>query len=242
MTTNSEIFKNYFGGCVSGMAAILASHPIDTIKTLYQEGKEIKLNFKSLYRGIRPPLLGIGLEKALVFGTYETMKKKYDNDFICGGVSGAVASFIVTPYERLKILRQTNQNILNKFKVGYLYQGLSSTFYREIPGFAIYFSMFNFLKNKFKEENEETITPMKSFIFGGISGGFSWIFIYPQDRVKTHIQSIQGRKLTFTEGLKEILGNQKLSSLYKGFHFALLRAIPLHATAFTVMEMFKRYF
>jgi hypothetical protein len=29
--------------------------------------------------------------------------------------------------------------------------------------------------------------------------------------------------------------------LYRGFHFALLRAIPLHATAFMVNEKCKEY-
>jgi len=43
--------------------------------------------------------------------------------------------------------------------------------------------MYNYLKN-----NEREISPYKSFIYGGIAATVSWVSIYPQDRIKTHIQ------------------------------------------------------
>ena len=69
------LFQNYLSGMISGVNAILISHPIDTIKTNIQEKKPIDFKFRSLYRGLMAPLLGVGLEKAIVFGTYETSKK-----------------------------------------------------------------------------------------------------------------------------------------------------------------------
>ena len=68
-----------------------------------------------------------------------------------GALSGLTASFIVTPFERIKILFQTNQGnyqfIRQNLNSKFMFQGLSATFYRETPGFAIYFSTYNFLKN-----------------------------------------------------------------------------------------------
>lgn len=70
------LFQNYLNGCISGVNAILISHPIDTIKTNIQEKKPIDFKFSSLYRGLMAPLIGVGLEKAIVFGTYEATMKK----------------------------------------------------------------------------------------------------------------------------------------------------------------------
>ena len=75
---------------------------------------------------------------------------------------------------------------------------------------------------------------MESFSFGAIAGSTAWVFIYPQDRIKTHIQALKERKLGFMDGFKEILQD-------RGFHFALMRAIPLHATAFMTIELCKKH-
>lgn len=58
-----------------------------------------------------PPLFGVGLEKSVVFGTFHNTIKIIphntfsENQRIClaGAASGFAASFIVSPFERLKI-------------------------------------------------------------------------------------------------------------------------------------------
>jgi hypothetical protein len=60
---------------------------------------------------------------------------------------------------------------------------LEATFTRETPGFAIYFSIYEFGKNKFYLEKNRDITKMGSLILGAVAGIVSWIFIYPQDRI-----------------------------------------------------------
>ena len=250
-----SIMRNFGYGYMAGMAGIVASHPFDTIKTNIQKKQIVNYNIRNLYKGVAAPLFGVGLEKAIVFGTYETSKKYTNSDFISGGLAGLTASFVVTPFERIKILLQTNQTlekqILNR---RFLFQGLSATFYRETPGFAIYFSTYNYLKNEMIQQQEkqaikenkyplkkEEIHPIDSFFIGAFSGCASWIFIYPQDRIKTHLQACKERQLGFKEGLKEVLNDGGYRGLYRGFHYALMRAIPLHATAFMTFELCKKY-
>lgn len=249
--TNNDYYKHFLHGWISGVNAIFISHPIDTIKTNIQEKKQITYNIKNLYRGLSAPLLGVGLEKSIVFGVYESTIKYTKNDALSGALSGLSASFIVTPFERIKILFQTNQGNYNYIRQNlnskFLFQGLTATFYRETPGFAIYFSTYNFLKNNeiinshYCENNEKNISLLRSFTYGAISGSVAWIFIYPQDRIKTHVQALKDRKLGFIGGFKEILQDGGYKGLYRGFHFALMRAIPLHATAFATMEFCKKY-
>jgi hypothetical protein len=45
----------------------------------------------------------------------------------------------------------------------------------------------------------------------------------------------------FGEGLKEVLKDGGYRGLYRGFHYALMRAVPLHATAFMTFELCKKY-
>ena len=244
--------QNYLSGMISGVNAILISHPIDTIKTNIQEKKPVDLKFRSLYRGLMAPLLGVGLEKAIVFGTYEAAMKKTNNHALSGGIAGLSASFIVTPFERVKILLQTNQTITNSMMTPkFLFQGWSATLYREMPGFAIYFSTYNKLKSirdewlllqYLNKKNIPNISMIESFTFGAIAGSISWLFIYPQDRIKTHIQALKERNLGFIGGFQEILKEGGYKGFYRGFHFALMRAIPLHATAFMTYELCKKYF
>lgn len=210
----------YVKGALSGMFGICLSHPVDTIKTYYQTQKVMQYSFKNLYKGISAPLIGVGIEKGLVFGTYNYCKNTAQLPIpVSGAISGLVASVVVSPYERIKILKQTGQ----KPKFNTLFKGLGITFTREVPGFAIYFKVYEELRNYFYGINAPPI--YASFMFGGIAGSMSWVFIYPQDRIKTIIQSNTN-----------INTNLNIFNLYKGFSFALARAFLLHSGTFCMME------
>lgn len=250
---NKDILSNFAFGGFSGSVGVFISHPFDTIKTNFQENKQLNLKVnintvKKLYRGIIPPMIGVGFEKAVVFGTYETSRyllKSYNlNDtlkvFTSGAIAGLFASIVVTPFERMKILLQTGNSNNLKFNPKFYFTGISATFTRETPGFALYFSVYEYLKKKYYSDINKTITPLSSFLFGGLAGTVSWIFIYPQDRIKTKMQSsIDNRK--FFKIYKDIVLKEGYSGLYKGFTYALMRAVPLHAGTFMTMEIIKNY-
>lgn len=232
-------------GAISGMVGITLSHPFDTIKTCIQDNKPVKLGIISLYKGFVPPLIGVGFEKAIVFGIYTNANRiinKYTNNTIVnntisGALSGFTASLIVTPVERIKILLQTDKKLLS-YQYKNLFRGLSATFSRETPGFAIYFNVYEALKNK-----KNNISAIESFLFGGISGLISWIFIYPQDCIKTRMQSNESNvsNKSFIQVSKEIYREGGFKIFYRGFHFALMRALPLHAGTFMTFEYLTQY-
>jgi solute carrier family 25 (mitochondrial carnitine/acylcarnitine transporter), member 20/29 len=244
---NNNPLEYYVKGAFSGMFGILLSHPIDTIKTHVQTGNKLntfKFGFRNLYKGISAPLLGVGFEKALVFGTYNYFQKQtislLGNGAIpfSGAIAGFTASIIVSPYERLKILKQNSNTI--KFKdlsFGFLFKGLSATFTREVPGFAIYFSVYEYLKyNTFTKYNND-INYISSFVYGGFSGITAWLFIYPQDRIKTILQSNSSGKISFTSVMKEIYAKGGIKHFYSGFSWAVARAMLLHSGTFCMMEV-----
>ncbi|QKF93583.1 mitochondrial carrier protein [Fadolivirus algeromassiliense] len=243
-------FLHFVNGAVSGMVGVTLSHPFDTIKTCIQDGKSISLNPRTLYKGFIPPLFGVGFEKAVVFGTYTNTYTYLNNNSVrdmyaiplSGGLSGLMASFVVTPVERIKILLQTNHKIDYKsINRQYLFRGLSATFTRETPGFAIYFSVYESMKNKFYTNQNKEITKAGSFLFGGLAGAVAWVFIFPQDCIKTRMQANTECKKSFGTVLREIYMEGGLRQFYKGFHFALMRAVPLHAGTFMTMELMRKW-
>lgn len=239
---NTPSYAKYFAyGYISGMAGIIASHPFDTAKTCIQDKKLIPRTLTGLYRGIIPPLFGVGLEKAIVFGTFQNTIDYTHSNAISGALAGLAASIVVTPVERIKILLQTSSGsgssssirFAELMKMSSLFKGLGATWTREIPGFAIYFSVFNGLK-----EQTTKMTPFHSFGYGMCAGATAWVFIYPQDRIKTYLQSKIDTeiKVGYKSAIQDILRDGGIMKLYRGFSFALMRAVPLHATTFTVME------
>jgi len=251
--------KQYAYGGISGMFGILLSHPLDTIKTHIQNGKSISSlsislsnpnNLSRLYRGLSIPLIGVGFEKAIVFGTYNYMLKQTDSIALSGAISGLSASLIVSPYERLKILRQNSQTYMTKdiMNPRFLFKGLSATFTREVPGFAIYFSVYEKLKYHTFTKYGNNITGMASFIYGGCSGLVAWVFIYPQDKIKTIMQSsIQSTTMqssiqssmqkSYSHIIKNMYTSYGLTYFYKGFSWAAGRAMLLHSGTFYMMEV-----
>jgi hypothetical protein len=68
------------------------------------------MNPAFLYKGYIPPLIGLSFEKSVVFGTFYNTKRALPQNLgefqkigIAGAISGFAASFIVSPFERLKI-------------------------------------------------------------------------------------------------------------------------------------------
>jgi hypothetical protein len=230
----------YIKGACAGIFGIIISHPFDTIKSNIQNNIYIKkYNLKILYKGLLPPLIGTSIEKSIVFGTYNHLQKLNNNTLINGFIAGFIASFIITPYERLKIIKQNNvQNF--KVNIRTLYSGFSMCIMRDSPGFAIYFTNYEFLKSYFYTKKDRQITKIGSFLIGGSSGLVAWIFIYPQDKIKTIMQS-STRKIGVYNNIC-IIYNSGIKNFYKGFSYALMRAIPLHAGTFMMYDILDQYY
>ena len=251
-----SIASQYINGGIAGMFGILISHPLDTIKTHIQTGNTLstfKPTIRNFYRGLSVPLGGIFVEKAIVFGTYNYVNTKTNNIPLSGAIAGLAASLVVTPYERLKILKQNSQVVsLKDINMRFLFKGLSATFSREMPGFAIYFSTYEYLKYHNFTKYGNTISSAHSFMYGGLSGLLAWVFIYPQDKIKTILQSSMGSSSRVVSGIdsgvskglkvgfgfvaKHIYYQYGLSYFYKGFSWAAGRAMLLHSGTFCAIE------
>lgn len=219
--------KDFIDGYISGSVGIIITHPIDTIKNKIQSGscsyKEIT---RGLYKGLLPAIIGIGIEKSCVFGTYNHINFYINNHMISGLISGMISSPFISYIEFNKISKQLSHgNHYNKVS-----KGLKVTMLRDSIGYGIYFSMYNSLINDEKE-------PLWIFISGGLSGMVSWLIIYPIDLVKTRIQSGIDNSSIYNQ-LTDII---KKGKIYNGLKYALLRAFVLHGSVFGTFEIIKKY-
>ena len=238
---------------MAGTAGTLVSQPFDTCKIHLQTGR--KLNIKSrtffqniawAYKGVTPSIIGYSIEKCLVFGTYTTANKYSSylwKDNSCfkipfsGFIAGLVASLSISPFEQIKTDRQLGNKTM--YNYSHLYKGLKYTAMRESIGFSIYFSAYDQLRKQFSSDKDEFyLNLIKSGFYGALSAFIAWIPIYPIDLNKTRIQS--GDQFgNFMQELK--MQPNKLKFLYRGYHFAMMRAIPFHSTCFVCYELMKYY-
>jgi len=269
-----DILKDILNGGIAGSVAIVVSNPFDKIKTQIQkEGfdKNIikNINIKTFNAGLLPAICGMALEKAAVFSIYNlTLKnvKSYNmhylqENFIAGGAAGLATSFLITPFEQIKVQYQTksyqtilySQTIENKISyfptntiisnIKYYYRGLGPVLTRETPGFAVYFPVFEFFKKYFNEQNNWNI--YTTFFSGAMAGIISWIPIYPQDTIKTIIQSNNTtNNIKMIDCINTLFFNKNgiiknIRNIYRGFWLVPLRVVPLHGTVLTVMELLK---
>ena len=258
--------KDFINGYIGGVMGVGLSHPFDTVRVRIQTNPTEFPNIrvcvrksyisgciKSFYRGFLPPLFGIGLEKSLVFGFYNTLlnknlfENKYKNIFVSGLGSGLICTSIVTPLERIKINLQYVKtgskkynnsleavtNIVRRQGVRSLYNGWSATLFREVPGYGIYFSTYEYLKDHVKYDN-----PITTLLLGGLSGSMSWLFIYPSDVVKSNMQM---KELSLKKTCLDIYQKRGIAGFYKGFSLGIFRAFPLHGGVFLGYELSKKF-
>jgi len=212
------------------------------------------MGLRQLYRGVVPPLMGVSLEKSLLFSSYNIVKnnmwiKGYNNvnNVINGMIAGLLTTFIVTPLERCKIMAQTNKinvGIVPVIKSIYTKEGLygfgrgwSATLIREVPGYGIYMSMYPYLKNKIKDKNDGKFTSLDAWLIGGFTGVSSWIVIYPSDPIKSLMQY---KNITLRNSAREIYNMYGWRGFYRGYCLGLIRAFGIHGGVFLGYELFDK--
>lgn len=243
--------SSFVSGLCGGLVGVAISHPIDTLRIRYQESHGtriipfarqiyVKESFAAFFRGISSPLFGVGLEKCVVFGMrdYIANMKQFENpnanSLVAGFGAGLTCSFVVTPVERIKIILQQKLP-LGKLTPSYLYQGLASTFTREIPGYMVYFVTYD---TCLRYDPEPSLWRVP--FYGAISGLLAWLVIYPSDPIKTKIQSQTNGKMRFSQAATLIYKEYGWRGFYRGTVPALVRAMVLHSGVFFGYEFTKR--
>lgn len=210
----------------------------------------------TLYRGISAPILMEAPKRATKFAANDSWgtfwKKTFGVDkltqslaILTGACAGATESFIVVPFELVKIrLQDKSQAHLYNGPIDVLaktvksegilalYNGLEATLWRHIIWNAGYFGVIFQIRDLLPEAKDSSQKTFNDLISGMLGGIIGTALNTPFDVVKSRIQSStviegQARKYNWAwPSLGIVLREEGFSALYKGFLPKVLRLGP----------------
>ncbi|ANB13260.1 Odc1p [Sugiyamaella lignohabitans] len=224
-----------------------------------------------LYRGISAPILMEAPKRATKFAANDEWGKFYKNLFgiptmtqplsiLTGATAGATESFVVVPFELVKIRLQDKSSkykgmgdvvshIVKKEGPLALYNGLEATLFRHISWNAGYFGVIFKVREMLPKAETKSGKITNDLISGSIGGTVGTMLNTPFDVVKSRIQNttrVPGviPKYNWTlPSVVTVFREEGFGALYKGFLPKVLRLGPgggILLVVFTgVMDFFR---
>ncbi|RDA93764.1 hypothetical protein CP533_0271 [Ophiocordyceps camponoti-saundersi (nom. inval.)] len=284
----------FAAGAVAGVSEILVMYPLDVVKTRVQlqtgkgSGAEAyngmldcfrkiirQEGFSRLYRGISAPILMEAPKRATKFAANDEWGKAYRRLFgmqsmtqslsvLTGASAGATESFVVVPFELVKIRLQDKasagryngmidcvvKTVRNEGPLA-LYQGLESTMWRHVLWNAGYFGCIFQVRQMMPAAESKQGRLFNDLVSGSVGGTVGTMLNTPMDVVKSRIQNtprIAGTSPKYNwawPSVLTVLREEGPAALYKGFLPKVLRLGPgggiLLVVYTTVMDTFRKW-
>ncbi|KAG4437011.1 mitochondrial carrier domain-containing protein [Leptodontidium sp. 2 PMI_412] len=187
----------------------------------------------------------------------------YGQYYCAGAFAGVANSVISGPIEHVRIRLQTQPHGAARLYNGPLdcvrklsahegvlkglYRGEAVTVLREAQAYGVWFLAFEYMMNADALRNKidrKEIPSYKIAFYGGLAGEALWLASYPFDVVKSKMQSDGfGEKQKFkgmNDCFRQTFRAEGLRGFWKGIGPTLLRAMPVSAGTFAVVEMTMR--
>lgn len=266
----------FAAGAIAGCTELLCLYPLDTIKTRMQleTGKgqhgivgmmrEIvaKEGASRLYRGIIPPLMLEAPKRAIKFAANSYWGNIFTSNgaqpmtqslaILTGCAAGATESFVVTPFELVKIRLQDKastytspsdviKKTVAKEGVLGLYNGMEATFWRHVSWNGGYFGTIYTVRGVLPKAESKSGELFNNFVSGAIGGAVGTMINTPFDVVKSRIQMHSTGEWTFP-ALLRTAREEGVGALYKGFAPKVLRLAPGGGVLLLVVEALSTVF
>ncbi|XP_062242136.1 solute carrier family 25 member 15a [Platichthys flesus] len=126
------------------------------------------------------------------------------------------------------------------------YQGLSSTFVREIPGYFCFFGAYELCRSTFAGHmgtEKDGIGVLPVMFSGGFAGACLCLVVFPIDCVKSRIQvhSLAGRQQGFMKTFLGVVRTEGFLALYSGLTPTMIRTFPANGALFLAYEWSRRF-
>lgn len=222
---------------------------------------------RGIYAGTTPALAANVGENAVLFCAYGYCKQAVSSftgrhgsemTVMDKASSGFIAAFfsslILCPTElikcKLQAIREVGDKPIGATALTYqilktqgipgMFKGLTSTIFREMPGyFAFFFGIEGTRKLLVKHTRfDNEASPMVSLIAGGVGGMCLWLTIFPFDLVKSRIQ-IENSNSSFSQMFMKIVREEGARNLYRGLTPTLIRTVPATAALLLTVEKTK---
>ncbi|KAJ5084460.1 hypothetical protein NUU61_009039 [Penicillium alfredii] len=200
----------------------------------------------------------------------ELNKKKYANPalsygqyYMAGSFAGVTNSVLSGPIEHVRIRLQAQPHGAGRLYSGPLdcvrkmsahqgmlrglFRGQAVTIIREAQAYGTWFLGFEYMMNQDVKRNNvkrEDISSLKVATYGGLAGEGLWLSSYPFDVVKSKMQTdgfgVNQQFSSMRDCFKKTYAAEGLGGFWKGIGPTLLRAMPVSAGTFFVVELTMR--
>eukprot|EP01103_Thecamoeba_quadrilineata_P000398 TRINITY_DN10338_c0_g1_i1.p1 TRINITY_DN10338_c0_g1~~TRINITY_DN10338_c0_g1_i1.p1 ORF type:complete len:587 (-),score=82.74 TRINITY_DN10338_c0_g1_i1:17-1777(-) len=220
-----------------------------------------KEGLHGLYRGLNVNLIGQVPEKAIRLVVVDTVRglfeKRVNNapnfvaELVAGLAAGTGQVIITNPMEIIKVRLQvagqklgvpspSTLTIAGEVGLRGMYKGASACFARDIPFSGIYFPVYAFLKDSFKDKfNSFTTYFAAATVAGMAAAGLTT----PADVVKTRLQVAPTPGVAPYRGLLStfirIFNEEGFSALWKGLGPRILRSAPQYGVMLMSFELLQ---
>ncbi|RFU28388.1 hypothetical protein B7463_g7941, partial [Scytalidium lignicola] len=187
----------------------------------------------------------------------------YSQYYAAGAFAGVANSVISGPIEHVRIRLQTQPHGAGRLYNGPLdcvrklsahegvlkglYRGEAVTIIREAQAYGVWFLTFEYLMNADALRNKidrKEIPSWKIAFYGGLAGEALWLASYPFDVVKSKMQSDGFGENQKYKGMNDCFRKtykaEGIRGFWKGLGPTCLRAMPVSAGTFAVVEMTMR--
>lgn len=269
----------FLSGAIAGVSEIMVMYPLDVVKTRQQLATTADYNgtirclrkivaeegMSRLYKGISAPILMEAPKRAIKFAANDEWGKFYRNAFdipkmtqplaiLTGATAGATESFVVVPFELVKIKLQDRtskfngmgevvKHIVKTDGLLGLYKGLESTMWRHVSWNAGYFGLIHQVRTLMPQPKSSTEKTLIDLTCGSIGGTFGTMLNTPFDVVKSRIQAGSSKYVWTLPSILTVAKEEGVSALYKGFVPKVLRLGPgggiLLVVFTTCMDFFR---
>ncbi|KAI1139276.1 mitochondrial carrier [Hypoxylon sp. FL0543] len=187
----------------------------------------------------------------------------YAQYFAAGSFAGVANSVISGPIEHVRIRLQTQPHGPARLYAGPLdcvrklaahggvlrglYRGEAVTVWREAAAYGTWFLTFEYLMNADAARNRVRRSEVPSYkvaFYGGLAGEALWLASYPFDVVKSKMQTDGFGKEMRYRSMRDCFAQtwraEGMRGFWKGIGPTLLRAMPVSAGTFAVVEATMR--
>lgn len=187
----------------------------------------------------------------------------YGQYYAAGAFAGIANTFLSSPIEHIRIRMQTQPHGPNRLYAGPLdciqklsrspsvamglYRGTSVTLLREAQAYGAWFLSFEYMMQADTKRNKYTrkdVPTWKIATYGGVAGEMLWITSYPSDVIKSKMQTDgfgeKQRYRSMRDAFAQTWRQEGMLGFWRGIGPTLLRAMPVSAGTFAVVEMVQR--
>ncbi|KAL5614983.1 hypothetical protein BROUX41_005049 [Berkeleyomyces rouxiae] len=187
----------------------------------------------------------------------------YPQYYAAGAFAGVANTVLSAPIEHVRIRLQTQPHGTGRLYtgpwdcvrklcaqgggIGGLYRGGAVTLLREAQAYGMWFLSFEMMMNwdaKRLAIDRKDIPTYKVALYGGLAGEALWAASYPLDVIKSKMQ-VDGfgkdqKFKTMRNCFAHTMKAEGMMGFWKGLGPTLLRAMPVSAGTFVVVEMTRR--